>query len=61
VVGVGAYNWRLVRRRLGDEVTTRQLRRSATLELCIALVVVAVTAVLVATPTPANLRSAVPR
>jgi putative copper export protein len=55
VVGVGAYNWRLVKPVLGSDVSTRQLRRSATLELCIALVVVAVTAVLVATPTPAEL------
>lgn len=61
VAGVGAYNWRLVRPVLGDDGATQRLRRSAVLELCIALLVVAVTAVLVATPTPAELALSVAR
>lgn len=47
----GAYNWRRVRPALADEAGVRTLRRSATLELLIAAAVLAVTAVLVATPT----------
>jgi len=61
VAGAGAYNWRVVKPVLGNDVATRQLRRSATFELCIALVVVAITAVLVATPTPAELGVSVVR
>ena len=48
----GAYNWLRVRPALGDNVGTARLRRSAALELIIAVIVIAVTAVLVATPTP---------
>lgn len=48
----GAYNWLRVRPSLGDPTSARRLRRSATVELAIAALVVAVTAVLVATPTP---------
>jgi putative copper export protein len=48
----GAYNWLHVRPSLGDPTSARRLRRSATVELAIAALVVAVTAVLVATPTP---------
>jgi putative copper export protein/methionine-rich copper-binding protein CopC len=48
----GAYNWLHVRPSLGDPTGARRLRRSATVELAIAALVVAVTAVLVATPTP---------
>lgn len=52
VVATGAYNWRRVRPSLGDEAGTLRIRRSASVELVIGLVVVIVTAVLVATPTP---------
>jgi putative copper export protein len=48
----GFYNWRRVRPALGDEVATARLRRSSTVELLIALAVLLVTAVLVATPPP---------
>lgn len=50
----GAYNWLRVRPSLGDPTSARRLRRSATVELAIAGLVVAVTAVLVATPTPVS-------
>lgn len=54
-VGTGAYNWRRVRPSLGTEIATTRLRRSAAAELAIGALVVIVTAVLVATPTPADL------
>ncbi len=50
--GVGFYNWRRVQPMLAtDPAATRRLQRGATAELCIGLVVILVTAVLVATPT----------
>ncbi|HET7565228.1 MAG TPA: copper resistance protein CopC [Gemmatimonadaceae bacterium] len=52
VVATGAYNWRRVRPSLGDEAGTLRIRRSASVELIIGLVVVIVTAVLVAPPPP---------
>ena len=55
VVATGAYNsWR-VRPTLSDESGGTRIRRSATVELVIAGLVLAVTAVLVATPTAASL------
>lgn len=51
VAGTGAYNWLRVRPALGDEVGGRRVRRSSTFELGVGLVVLLVTAVLVATPT----------
>jgi putative copper export protein/methionine-rich copper-binding protein CopC len=51
---VGAYNFLRVRPALGDEAGPRRLRRSATVELILALLVIAVTAVLVAIPPPAD-------
>nr|MBA3560798.1 CopD family protein [Gemmatimonadaceae bacterium] len=51
VAATGAYNWLRVRPSLGDVVGGQRIRRSATVEVAIALVVLAVTAVLVATPT----------
>lgn len=51
VVLTGAYNWLRIKPSLGKVEATKRLRFSATLELCVALVVIAVTAVLVATPT----------
>jgi copper transport protein len=49
----GAYNWLRVRPALGDETGTARLRRSAGIEVAVAVIVVAITAVLVATPPPA--------
>ena len=48
----GAINWRRVLPRLGLPSATRTLRRSATFEIAIAIAILAVTAVLVAAPTP---------
>jgi putative copper export protein/methionine-rich copper-binding protein CopC len=50
----GAYNWLRVKPTLGDAVATRRFRRSTQVELAIAVFVVAVTAVLVATPPPVD-------
>ena len=50
VAALGAYNWRRVRPKLGEPAVVDHLRRSATLELIGAAIVLAVTAVLVATP-----------
>lgn len=47
----GAYNWLKVRPALGNAEGTRRIRRSATVELSVAVLVLAVTAILVATPT----------
>ena len=52
VMATGAYNWLRVKPALGAPGAARRLRRSATIELGIALLVLAVTAVLVATPLP---------
>jgi putative copper export protein len=51
-LGLGAWNWRRVRPKLGSPAATRELRRSAGLELLVALGLIAVTAVLVALPAP---------
>lgn len=51
-VATGAYNWRRVLPVLGEAQSTERLRRSSLIELAAALMVVAVTAVLVATPMP---------
>lgn len=50
----GAYNWRRVLPALGQETGTRRLQRSARVEVAIAVVVLIITAILVATspPTP---------
>ena len=53
VVLTGAYNWLRVRPALGDDTGTARLRRSAGIEVAVAVIVVAITAVLVATPPPA--------
>jgi putative copper export protein len=49
LVAAGAYNWRVMRPALGSDAATGRLRRSAGFELIVSLVVLAVTAVLVAT------------
>lgn len=54
VIGTGAFNWRRVRPALLDELGPQRLRRSATVELLVATVVLAITSVLVATATPAS-------
>lgn len=51
VAFTGAYNWLRVKPTLGDAVGTRRIRRSVAVELAVAILVLAVTAVLVATPT----------
>lgn len=50
VAATGAYNWRRVVPVLGTEGATRALRRSASAEAVIAVVVIAITSVLVAMP-----------
>jgi len=52
---VGAYNWRRLTPRLGDEPGTRALLRSARLELALAAGVLLVTAVLVHLAMPAEM------
>ena len=51
VAGTGAYNWLRVKPALGDERGAARMRRSATVELAVGVLVLLVTAVLVATPT----------
>src|SRR5207253_556845 len=53
VVAVGARNWRRIAPALGDDRGTDRLRRGARTEIGLGAVVLAVTAVLVATPPPA--------
>lgn len=48
----GAYNWRIVTPRLGTPDGTAHLKKSAGVEVFIAIAVIAITAVLVASPTP---------
>ena len=55
VVGTGAFNWLRVRPVLGTESGIRLFRRSASAELMIAGIVILVTAVLVAAPTPMDM------
>lgn len=52
VFATGAYSWLRVRPALGSTAAAGRLRRSATLELAAGVLVLAVTAVLVATPPP---------
>ncbi len=52
VLGTGAYNWRRVLPALEEKTGTTLLKRSAALELAAGAAVLAVTAVLVATPPP---------
>jgi putative copper export protein/methionine-rich copper-binding protein CopC len=55
VVLTGAYNWLRVRPALGGDESTNRLKRSATVELAAGVLVLAITAVLVATPTPMDM------
>jgi copper transport protein len=52
VVILGGLNWRRMLPSLGDEAAARRITRTASAELTIAALVLAVTAVLVSTPTP---------
>jgi putative copper export protein len=52
VVGLGAWNWRRVRPALGTEEAAHRLRRSATAELALSALVLAITAVLLSVPSP---------
>ena len=52
MAALGAYNWRRVAPALGNADGPARLRRSAGTELVFAVLIVLVTAVLVATPTP---------
>jgi putative copper export protein len=51
-VATGAYNWRRVLPVLGEPQASARLRRSSLIELTAAVLVIAVTAVLVASPMP---------
>ena len=52
VVALGAWNWRRVRPSLADEGSELTIRRSATMELTFAALVLIVTSVLVTLPSP---------
>jgi putative copper export protein len=52
IAAFGAVNWRVLRPAMGDVAGARRIRGSAMTELAIGALVLAVTAVLVATPTP---------
>ena len=54
VIGTGFYNWRVVQPTLGSDVATTRFRRSASSERAIGAIVIVVTAVLVAMPTPTD-------
>lgn len=55
LIATGAYNWLRVRPALGDEVGAARIRRSGRIELVVAVLVLLVTAVLVATPPPTDM------
>ncbi|HEY5085830.1 MAG TPA: CopD family protein [Gemmatimonadaceae bacterium] len=52
VVGLGAWNWRRMRPRLGSEIAAHEIRRTASRELFFAALVLVVTGVLVSLPGP---------
>jgi putative copper export protein len=51
----GAYNWRRVKPALGTAAATARIQRSARAELLVGVLVIIVTAVLVATPPPMDM------
>ncbi|MEO7822388.1 MAG: copper resistance protein CopC [Gemmatimonadaceae bacterium] len=55
VTATGAYNFLYVKPRLGSSDGIKNIRRSATIEVGVAVLVLLVTAVLVATPTPMDM------
>lgn len=56
VFGTGAYSWLRVKPALGGERAAGRVRRSATVEVAVGVLVLLVTAVLVATAPPAGAR-----
>jgi copper transport protein len=52
VFGLGAFNWRRQRPTLGKESAAISIRRSATLELSVAAVLLIITSILVSLPSP---------
>ena len=52
VIALGAWNWRRMTPRLGDEAAAHDLRRSARAELTFAGLVLLVTGILVSIPSP---------
>ena len=54
VVLLGAWNWRRMRPKLGDEEAAFAIKRSATAELSFAAIVLAVTSLLVSLPAPGS-------
>ena len=52
VFGLGAWNWRRQRPRLGSEESAHLIRRSASMEVATATLVLVVTAILVSLPSP---------
>ena len=52
LAAVGRHNWKRVKPSLGTTESTARLHRSTQLELGVGLLVIIVTAILVATPTP---------
>ena len=52
VVALGAWNWRRQKPKLGSEAGAHALRRSASIELAVAAVVLMITAVLASLPSP---------
>lgn len=50
-LSMGAYNWRVAKPRLGTNEAAAHIRKSATAEIVVAVVIVAITAILVGTPT----------
>ena len=55
VVATGAYNWKRVKPMLGADAAASTFRLSARVELLIGVVVILITAILVAVPTPTDL------
>ena len=56
VAATGAYNWLVVKPRLGKVEGGAKIRRSAMVELAVGVLVIAVTSVLVATPTAMDMQ-----
>lgn len=60
VAGTGAYNWLRVKPALGDVRGAARMSRSASVEIAVGMLVLAVTAVLVATPTAMDIAAVRP-
>lgn len=61
VAGLGAWNWRVLLPRLGSATAADGLGRSAKIEILLGLILLAITAVLVALPMPAEAADAMAR